>query len=459
MSSDSSIPKWLRTWCQFATLARADDLPSEVIDRTVQVLYDSVGVIGAGAQEPEIVKWIDRLSLLWGEGGITTPVIGAHRSAPLMLAAMINGTSGTALELDEGSQFARGHPAVHVVPAALAAAGRYGSSGKDLVSAIALGYEICARVGSASHLRPSMHAHGTWGTIGASVAVARLAGATENQMSEVINISSTLGLATSMRTMLQGATVRNTFAGSSNQTGLMVWELVSSGFCGERDGLNSIYGEVISERWDPDLMTDGLGSKWEILRNYFKIHACCRYSHGALDAMAKIIEEHGEIDSFLVDRVDIATYSSAANLFETMPRNALAAKFSLPFSIASMIVNGNASVSSFREDAIVNEKVIEMSQKIFVSESSELSDMLPDKRPAKVSVKLRDGGILYAENYINKGDSANPYTTQEIQNKFLDLAEPVWGSSYASILLEASIQISDFQNVKEYIEMLGWSEK
>src|SRR6202030_1661799 len=98
------------------------------------------------------------------------------------MAAFLNGTAGTMLEIDEGNQFARGHPGIHVVPAVLAAAEELGSSGSDVLLAIALGYEIGSRVGIASKLRVTMHPHGTWGTVGAAVAVARLHGASSKQM-------------------------------------------------------------------------------------------------------------------------------------------------------------------------------------------------------------------------------------------------------------------------------------
>ena len=208
-----------------------------------------------------------------------------------LLASLLNGTAGTMLELDEGNQYARGHPGIHVVPAALAVGGRLAVSGADLILAIALGYEIGSRVGIASKLRVTMHPHGTWGTIGAAVTAARLEGATPDQVVETINLASSFGLSTSRRTMLEGGTVRNTYAGFSNQLGLMAWELQASGFVGEMDGVGTVYGTVIAENFQPDEMVLELGERWEITRNYFKRHAACRYTHGALDALGEIVRQ------------------------------------------------------------------------------------------------------------------------------------------------------------------------
>ena len=225
----------------------AEALPRDVAARTKQGLFDCIGAIAAGAQEPEMQRLTARLCR--GSGNDTVPVIGTCRRARAGIAAFLNGTAGTMLEIDEGNQFARGHPGIHVVPAVLAAAEELGSSGSDVLLAIVLGYEIGSRVGIASKLRVTMHPHGTWGTVGAAVAVAKLNNATHEQMAEVINVSSTLGLATSRRTMLEGGTVRNSFAGFSNEIGLRAWEMVDAGFVGEADGDRGNIGWLLAAQF------------------------------------------------------------------------------------------------------------------------------------------------------------------------------------------------------------------
>src|SRR5262249_36432555 len=180
--------------------------------------------------------------------------------------------------------------------------------GGDLLVGVGLGYEIGARVGIASKLKVTMHPHGTWGTVGAAVAVAKLHGADADSMRETINVASTLGLGTSRRTMLEGGTVRNSFAGWSSQLGLIAWEVVEAGFTGEVDGIGTVYGTVLADDFRPEEMVAGLGERWEVARNYFKRHACCRYNHGALDALGRIVaQEGGRLDPEAIARVDVAT--------------------------------------------------------------------------------------------------------------------------------------------------------
>ena len=424
-------PVWLVELSAFSSRVSFDDLPAMVVARTRQVLADCIAAIVAGSVEPEVQALAGRIAR---DGSV--PAIGLMRRTDGKTAAFLGGTAGTMLELDEGNQFARGHPAIHVVPAVLSAACDLGSSGRDVLAAIALGYEIGSRIGIASKLRITMHPHGTWGTVGAAVAVARLHGANAGEMIEVINVASSLGLATSRRTMLEGGTVRNCYAGFSNQIGLTVWDLVSAGFSGEADGLGTVYGTVVAEQWQPDEMLCDLGLRWEIARNYFKRHACCRYNHGALDALLRLVGENGgRIAPETIARIDVATYIWAAQLASQEPHNMLAAKFSLPYSIATTIVHGAATVAAFRDRARADASTVALARKVFVVEDEALTAKLPALRPARVKITLTDGRVLEAEALTNKGDTEDPYSDAEVRDKFRELVGPALGAGRAERIL------------------------
>lgn len=427
-------PAWLTELATFCAGLRYEHLPQAVVARTLQVIADCVAAIAAGAQEPETVALSQRL-VVNDEAG-SAAIIGAGRHATATMAAFLNGTAGTMLELDEGNQFARGHPAIHVVPAVLAAAIAERASGRDVITAIALGYEIGARIGIASKLRVTMHPHGTWGTVGAAVAIAWLRRRDAAAMIETINVSSTLGLGTSRKTMLEGGTVRNSFAGFSNQIGLMADDLVAAGFCGEADGLGTIYGTVVADNWQPETMIEALGERWEIARNYFKRHACCRYNHGALDALAQIVaREGGGIAPEQIARIDVGTYVWAAQLAGQEPHNMLAAKFSLPFSIATTIIHGAATVAAFREPARLEPITRALARRVFVHEDAEATAQLPALRPARVTVALTDGRVLEAKALTNRGDTEDPYSAAEVREKYFDLTTPVWGEAHAAAII------------------------
>ena len=301
-----------------------------------------------------------------------------------------------------------------------------------------------------------MHPHGTWGTVGAAVAVAKLNGASPDRMREVINLASTLGLATSRRTMLEGGTVRNSFAGFSNEIGLRVWEMAEAGFVGEADGIGTVYGTVIATDFQPDAMVEELGTRWEIARNYFKRHAACRYNHGALDALGTIVTRAGgQIAANAVERIEVDTYVWAAQLSGQEPRNMLAAKFSLPFSLATFLVNGGATVEAFRDAARADPVTRDLARRITVREDPALTAMLPGLRPARVRVTLVDGRVLEAEATTNRGDTEDPYSDDEIAAKFREVAGPVWGAAHAERILAATLALDTAPDIRPYAALLA----
>jgi 2-methylcitrate dehydratase PrpD len=296
-----------------------------------------------------------------------------------------------------------------------------------------LGYEIGTRIGIACKLRMSMHPHGTWGTVGAAVAVGKLMGYDKGKMREIINVSSSLSLATSRKTMLEGGTVRNVYAGASNYMGILAHDLVDSGFTGEADGLKTVFGSVVSDTFHPEAMVEDLGNRYEIARNYFKRHACCRYNHGTLDALGEIVAKRA-LKPEEIARVDVETYSLAAQLCDQNPQNMLAGKFSIPFAVATAIVHGSTGVESFRPQVIHDRAVKDLALRVYVTEDPKLTAMMPKFRPSKVKVHLKDGSALNAEALMNKGDTEDPYSGEELRGKYFDLARLTWKRDVAEAI-------------------------
>ncbi len=435
---------YLDTVSDFVASTRLAEIAPDAIDRGHRVFADTMAAIGAGAREPEVQALRARLV---PEPGGSASIIGTGLRTEPAKAAFLNGTAGTFLELDEGNQYSRGHPGIHAIPAALAWGEAQGCSGADVLAAAILGYEIGARIGIAAKILPTMHPHGTWGTVGAAVAVARLAGADAGQVREVINVASTLGLATSRQTMLQGGTVRNSFAGFSGQLGIMAWQMVESGFTGEADGLGTIWGTVVSTDWQPEEMTRELGTRWEIARNYFKRHACCRYNHGTLDALAMIVDGRGGLAPDEVAGVRVETYSLAAQLRDTTPRNTLAGKFSVPFAVASTLINGSSGVESFTWDKVRDTRIQAFADKVEVVEDPALTALMPDFRPARVVVTLTDGTVLEAETRTNRGDTEDPYDDAELDRKYAELTALVWPDAVARGIYEDCFRLEALDDI------------
>jgi len=444
------MPEYLDQICRFVVKTDFKDLEPAVIEQAKKVIYDTVGAVAVGSQQQEPREMTRRLVSFSGKA--TSTVIGRKKKTDPLMAALLNGTAGTWLELDEGNQFARGHAGIHVVPAGLAVGEERGVLGKDFLTAVVLGYEIAGRIGISSKLRMTMHPHGSWGTIGAAVAVGKLMKLNNEQMKMLMNVVSSMTLATSRKTMLEGGTVRNLYAGVSGYMGILAYHLLRSGFTGEADGIGSVYGGVVSDSFSPEMMVEELGSRYEITRNYFKEYACCRYNHSSLDAIYKVMERQrgGKLDPKSIESIKVETYSLAAQLCDKNPDNMLAAKFSVPFAIATTIIHGNSGVASFLPDKVNQLKIKELTARVDVVEKPEFTQMMPSRRPSAVTVRLKNGEAFKETVYISKGDIEDPYTTEQLEAKFLDLTTAVYGKKKAKEILERTRRIETFSNIRTY---------
>ena len=439
---------WLDTLASFVADFRLESLTPATVEQTSYVMLDTIGAIAGGAAEPEMQALTAKLAVSpAGEAS----VIGTDNKAVSAAAAFLNGTAGTFLEMDEGNRFAKGHPAIHALPAVWALAEIKGLSGKAVMEALILGYEIGARIGIAAALRPDMHPHGTWGTVGAATAVAKLLGYDAARIRETINVASSLTLATSKRTMLEGGTVRNAYAGISNRMALMAIDLIEAGFVGERDGLSSVFGRVVSETFDTAKMIDGLGRDWQIDHNYFKLHSCCRYNHGALDALDLLLARE-PVAPDAIERVDVASYLYAAELDDQAPRNTLGAKFSVPFAVATRLVRGSSAVENFTWDALRDERVQALSKRVFVTEDKAMTSRLPQVRPARVDLRLRDGRTLTAAVEANRGDDQDPYSRKELTTKYFSLTARVWPRETADAIRQKFLTLDRASDVRSVLQ-------
>ncbi len=426
----------LEKLAEFAVRVSPADLPDRVRARTALILADTIGAIVGGAAEPEVQSLSRRLA---GKG--TVPLLGTNRRYTPGTAALLNGTAGTSLEMDEAHQYCKNHPAIHTIPAVLSAAVDQDPTGCDLLTAITIAYEVGARIGIATDLRPAMHTHGSWGTICAAVAVARLSNASAASMLDAINMAASLGLATSRRTMLEGGTVRNTFAGVSSQLGVLVGDLLASGYTGDQSGVIEVFGRVVSDTFDTDALIANLGERWEVERNYFKAHACCGYNHAAINALNRVRADTSDLDLKSIRSIDVETYALAVELSDPAPKNVLASKFSVPFALATTLWNGDAGVESFTSGTIANHDILDLAAKVRLKEDESMTASLPDRRPARVTLRLADGTSREAEVDMRENDAPRQPSTADLRQKYLSLTTRLWREDAAEAIWDSIMAI------------------
>ena len=412
------------------------EIPDSTLHSAKLIVADCLGAIVGGMAEPEIRM------LAESNGENLFEILDNNKKATDESISFLFGTAGTVLEMDEGHQFAKGHPGMHVFPALLAAARNKGCSGEEFLRAFIIGYDVGARIGLASNLNPKMHPHGTWGGLGAAAGLAVLNKMNARDASEYLNIVSSLTLATSRKTMLEGATVRNSYTGVSNKMAHVGLMLLKAGFTGEHDGIKSIFHGVASNKFDDKSAVELLGKRFEVSRNYFKLHACCRYNHAALDALWKIIEQHSEVKSINeIKKIEVQSYNLAAELSDQNPRNVLACKFSIPFAISTTLVNLDSGVLSFTEIMRTNKNIQNLCQKVTIVEDTTMTEKTPDLRPADVHVLMENGSTFKAQVTTNRGDWQDPYSEEELKQKFISLTTRLWSQKKALNVYSKSIKL------------------
>jgi 2-methylcitrate dehydratase PrpD len=441
---------YLDTVSRFICETRLEDLDAATVAHGRWVIADSIPVIAAGMQTPEMRALADTHLTNAAPGNAW--VLGTGRQAGVLDAALLNGTAGTWLELDEGNQFAKGHPGIQVVPAALAVAQEMGASGADLLLAVILGYEISSRISRAANMKLTIHPHGTYGVIGAAIAVGKLKGFTPPQMRCLINMSATMGMATSRNTLLEGSTVRNIYTGHAGFMGQMAARMALAGFTGEADGVKSIYAGVLSDTFDAARVVEGLGSEWLMTQGYFKLHPTGRYVHSAIDALEDALHRSGRnrIDPTTIRRIDVTAYKLAAMLDGKNITTSFGARFSIPFALASILYHGQSGLASFDDAAVANPAVQSLVARIFVREDASFTAAYPQKNLCDVVITLNDGSTITGHCELTKGEQANPHTQEELEGKFFILGNAVWGPDKTRTLYDACMRLEQIRDFGEF---------
>lgn len=308
---------------------------------------------------------------------------------------------------------------------------------------------MSARISRAAQTRLSIHPHGTYGVIGAAVAAGRLKGFDAKQMLELLNVSATMGMATSRQTLLDGATVRNIFTGHSGYMGLTAVRLVECGFTGEIDGVGNVYGKVLSDTFDRDKVVEGLGTEWLIAQSYFKLHPTGRYVHSAIDALEDALSRvpGRRLAAADVDRIEVRTYMLGAMLAEKRVVSSFGSRFSVPFALASILHHGRSGLASFDDAAVADADVQALAQRVDLREDPAHTARYPKETPCDVRVVMKDGSVHEGRCIFMKGEPANPHKPEELKGKFFELGMPVWGEATTKKLFDG---LMDVENIPDF---------
>jgi 2-methylcitrate dehydratase PrpD len=305
------------------------------------------------------------------------------------------------------------HPGAVIVPAALAAAEAANASGIAFLRALLHGYEITCRLGEVfrgSQFYHHVHPTALCGVFGAASAASIAMGLDRDAMVRALGIAGTqaAGL-TEWRA--DGSWIKRLHPGRSASSGVLAARLAREGFTGPATILEGNDGFIrafsFGEKIDPDAMTRGLGAEWRALGTAIKPYPCCRFEHGALDLA---IEAHrAGIAPTAIRGVRIRLYRTDVLSYHRAPKNAVDAQFNVPWGVAVALVRGRVGLADFTEQAIRDESVLSVAQRIEVVEDPEYTARYPQDYWIEMVVETADGA---SRRFFSECPSGDPEAQQ-----------------------------------------------
>lgn len=413
---------------------------------------DTLGVILTGSRDAPL----ERLTAVLGPpvNQKVSTRLGHPEKLSSMHAALLNGAAGSSREFEEGNSKALGHPAIQLIPAALAHAESIGEGGKKFLEGVILGYEVAGRIGSSAPLRPGFHPNGTWGTIGAAAAVAKISGTKAHEIFKITNIASSFGMTSYTGNSLHGNNISQMYAAMSNYFGILSYHLFRSGFSSSPENWRVTFGQLVSEGLKEERLAKSLGDGYFIERNYFKMYPTCRFTHSTLDAL-RVALDKVPVKADQIKRIDVYTFKWALLMENPEPENSDAIRFSIPYLIGLFLASGSVNLKTIEEAAKYEEQVKSIAEKTFVHEDEKINQMLPDKRGARVVITLQDGRKIEGSVEDCEGGELYPYSVSQLESKFNDLATPILGVKRTRKALELLRDLESLDRVERLTDLLG----
>ncbi|MEX0801580.1 MAG: MmgE/PrpD family protein [Dehalococcoidia bacterium] len=429
-------------------LAGTETVPDDALEAAKRAVLDTLGVALAGSREESARIAADRAREHAGREEST--VLGQGFRAPVGEAAFVNGIAAHALDFDDVSLPMRGHPSAPLLPAVLALGEKTGASGRELLAAFVLGFEVEARLGRAigeSHYAAGWHATSTFGTLGGAAASARLL------RLDAAKTQAALGMAASLASGLQanfGSMTKHLHVGHAARSGLEAAELASRGFTADAGAVHAFL-RLMAAGVEPDLSPfDSLGDPYEIVSSgvAVKLYPCCYATHRALDAALEL-RERRDIDPAAVQRVDVEVSGGGLlPLRDSPPATGLEGKFSMEYCLAAALADGRVTLDTFSDEAVTRPAVRDLMAKVMATEGAEHGDF-PIGGYADLRIALRDGAEHRLRVDTPRGDPSRPLSWDDLAAKFRDCAALALSSDGVERVLAMVERLEDLPNVSE----------
>jgi 2-methylcitrate dehydratase PrpD len=420
-------------YADYATSLRFEDLPDEVVAHAKKLILDIMANdLGGHAwmeSGPKIVAGVRALN----RGATGATVLATGESMAPEWTCLANGSMAHSLDYDNHHAAGVIHAGSSVVNAALAAGEESRSSGKELITAVVIGYEIACRLalalGPHSSHEMGFHPTGTCATFAASAIIGRLRGASAAEIVNAMGLNGSQA-AGSMQYVVNGAWNKRTHPGIAVHSGFVATTLAQAGFVGAAEVFEGKQGflQGYALRPRPEEATRTLGTSYETLQNAIKPFALCRYTHQTLDLLITLANER-DIDTSDVSSIviDMPTYGVqlCGSPIEAKRRinSPVDAQFSGPFAAALALTEKKAGMGDFT--GVLERGIGDEFQRLMnvteVRQADDLDAIHPEFWPGRVTLEV-GGETIERYGKHMRGENERPMALSEVEDKFIELS-------------------------------------
>ena len=411
---------------RFAAGLRQDALPPEVTAAARRHLADIVGVGLVGSRQPMARNAVDGIGSLPGSAGGAT-VWGRTQTYAAPYAAMANGVAAHVLDFDDTHTDSITHGSAIVGPVVMALGQELGAGGAEAIAGFVAGWEVAARVGLASrgtfHKR-GFHTTSVAGLFGAVAAAGVLLRLDETRLTHAFGLAGSQVSGVS-EYLSNGSSSKSFHPGWAAYSGIIACHLAKAGMTGPltvfegRYGLFNTYG--LPQECEPDEVSRELGGRWEILRISIKPYPCCHFAHAFIDC-AKALRRQvdpAQIESVegLVPEIELPLICEPYDA-KLRPDSPYAAKFSLPFLVASALAGDEIGHDTFQPENIAREDLLALAARVSYRVAKPGETTFPTYFPGRLEARLKNGRTLTQTLDINLGNPDNPLSEDAVAAKF-----------------------------------------
>lgn len=443
----------------FTAEIKYEDLSPLVIETTKQYILDYYASCYAGMKVNETFNHAVE-EILFAMGGIEeASVLHSGRKLPVMHAAFMNAVYSHGADMDDGNRKAMGHVAAHVMSAVFALAETLHVSGKDMIVAINVGYEVYNRIAAAVQpglVRRGFHSTGTAGAVACSAAAAKLMGLSEQQIYNAISLGAIQASGLMIITE-SGQSCKPINPANAARTGILSAKLAAKGIESSVYPLESNKGwfHAMSDKVDESAVLDGLGEVFTICESYLKPYPSCRHTHcgieGAMKIREQLLQQFGTVPVDSIEAIDVFIYRNAIQIAGQihLPQTAEESKFSIHYSLAVALLKGGFGLQDLPAEN-VNDTIKTLVEKIRLIEDESMENRAEGIRGAKVILCLKGENIYEETVLIPKGDAANPFTREDMKQKLQTCAEGLLTAAQQDDLI---FFVDNFENLERFISV------